>query len=114
MAANSLENPGDVLEGQGTLLLHGRLVANVDYFLTIPSQIHFLINPTGQLKPDYEAYAGGFILLEPEDADALSLSEYTLELANKRKKTVRVERRYSKVKRKGEKRISFWVKVIGP
>ena len=111
--ANSLLNPGDVLEGQGTLLDHGRLIAHVDYHLIIPGQIHFLINPSGKLRPDYKEYAGGFILLTPEDAEILNLSsEYTLELATKHKKTIRVERRYKKVKHKGKPRISFWVKVI--
>ena len=112
--ANSLENPGDVLEGQGQLLHHGQLVARIDYLLTIPTQIHFLINPTGKLNTNYEDYAGGFILLRPEDADTLALDKYTLELADKRKTTVRVERRYAEVKHKAGPRISFWVKVIGP
>jgi hypothetical protein len=110
--ANTLIAPGDILEGQGVLLQHGRLIANVDYHLTIPSQTHFLVNPTGHFRLDYEDYAGGFILLTPEDAKNLSLTEYTLELANKHKRTIRVERRYKQIKRKGEARVTFWVKVV--
>jgi len=109
---NSLENPGDTLEGHGLLLQHGRRIASVDYHLTIPGQTHFFINPTGKLKNDYENYAGGFILLTPEDAQTVDLTVYTLELANKSKKSIRIERRYKKIKHKGQPRISFWVKVV--
>ena len=109
---NTLINPGDVLEGQGLLLQRGRLIAKVDYHLTIPGQTHFFINPTGKIRPDYEAHAGGFILLAPEDAEKFSLTDYTLELANKSKKTIRVERRYKKIKHKNQSRVSFWVKVV--
>ena len=105
-------NPGDTLEGRGVLLQHGRLVADVDYHLTIPRQIHFIIVPTGGFHPDYEAHLGGFILLTPADADKISLTEYTLELADKTKKTIRVDRRYKETKHKGEARVSFWVKVV--
>ena len=111
---DSLANPGDVLEGRGTLLQHGRLIAKVDYHLTIPRQTHFIINPTGNFKLDYENHAGGFILLTPEDAKNLSLADYTLELASKSKKSIRVERRYKKIKHQGQPRISFWVKVVDP
>jgi hypothetical protein len=109
---NSLAIPGDSLEGRGALLQHGRLIAHVDYHLTIPHQTHFFINPMGNFQVNYEDYAGGFILLAPADADKLSLTDYTLELANKSKKTVRVERRYKNINHKGEPRISFWVKVV--
>jgi hypothetical protein len=109
---DSLEYPGDVLEGRGLLLSHGRLIAKVDYHLTIPSQVYFLINPTGKVRNDYEAYAAGFILVAPVDADTLPLGEYTLELADKGKKTVRVERRYKEIDHKGKKVVSFWVNVI--
>jgi hypothetical protein len=108
-----LTNPGDVLEGSGQLLEHGRLIANVDYHLTIPRQIHFFINPPGNLRLNYENHIGGFILLIPQDAKTLSLTEYTLELANKSKRTIRVERRYRNVEYKGEPRVSFWVRMIG-
>lgn len=94
------------------LLQHGRLVAGVDYHLTVPRQTHFIIVPTGGLRRDYEAHFGGFILLAPADADKITLAEYTLELADKTKKTLRVERRYKEVNYKGETRISFWVKVL--
>ena len=47
-------NPGDVLEGCGRLLQHGRLVVEVDYHLTIPRDLYFIINPTGSLHLDYE------------------------------------------------------------
>ena len=109
--ANTLMNPGDVLEGRGVLLQHGQRVANVDYHLTIPNQTHFFINPTGKIRPDYEEYTGGFILLAPEDAKNLSLTEYTLELVNKSKKNILVERRYKKRKSKGKARICLWGKV---
>jgi hypothetical protein len=105
-------NPGDTLEGRGLLLQHGRLVASVDYHLTIPRETHFMINPTGSFNFDYEEYLGGFILLSPDEAQKISLTEYTLELVNKSKKTIRVERRYKKIEHKGQPRISFWVKVI--
>lgn len=107
-------NPGDTLEGRGSLLQHGRLIAhNVDYHLTIPTQTHFIANPTGNLHFDYEDYLGGFILLSPADAEQISLTEYTLELVNKSKRNIRIERRYKKIERKGEERISFWVQVVG-
>jgi hypothetical protein len=42
----------------------------------------------------------------------ISLAEYTLELADKSKRTIRIERRYKKMKHKGQERISFWVKIV--
>jgi hypothetical protein len=105
-------NPGDTLEGRGVLLQQGRLVAGVDYHLTIPRPAHFFIVPPGGLRADYEAHLAGFILLTPADVAKISLAEYTLELADKTKKSIRIERRYKKIKHKGEERISFWVKVI--
>jgi hypothetical protein len=104
--------PGDTLEGRGVLLQQGRLIADVDYHLTIPHQIHFIIVPSGGFRPDYEAHLAGFILLAPTDADKISLTEYTLELADKTKKTIRVDRRYKETKHEGEARVSFWVKVV--
>jgi hypothetical protein len=105
-------NPGDTLEGRGVLLQQGHLVARVDYHLTIPRQTHFIIVPAEGVRPDYEAHQGGFILLAPTDADKIFLADYTLELADKSKKNIRIERRYKKIKHKGEIRISFWVKVV--
>ncbi len=110
--SDSLQKPGDVLEGQGQLLQHGRLIAAVDYHLTIPNQTYFFINPTGEFSLSYDKYKGGFILLKPEDADTLALETYTLELADKYKMKVLVERKYKKVKHKGHSRISFWIKVV--
>jgi hypothetical protein len=104
-------NPGDTLEGRGILLQHGRLVAGVDYHLTIPRQTHFIIVPSGGFPHDYEAYLSGFILLTPADAEKISRTEYTLELADKSKKLIQVERRYKTIKHQGQERISFWVKV---
>ena len=104
-------NPGDILEGRGVLLQQGRLVAGVDYHLTIPRQTHFIVVPPAGIRPDYEAHLGGFILVNPADADQVSLTEYTLELADKTKKTILVERRYKEMRHKGEPRVSFWVKV---
>lgn len=108
----SLTNPGDVIEGRGLLLQHGRLIASVDYHLSLPRQTHFIINPTGNFQPNYQEHAGGFILLTPEDAETITLSEYTLQLASKSKKPIRVERRYKKINHKGQPRVSFWVKLI--
>ena len=108
---DSLTNPGDVLEGQGLLLQHGRLITHVDYHLTIPTQTHFFLNPTGNLNLDYKNHAVGFILLTQKDAETLSLDEYTLELSDKSKRNILVKRRYKEVKRKGETKISFWVKI---
>lgn len=105
-------NPGDTLEGHGVLLQQGRLVARVAYHLTVPRQTHFIIVPSGGFRHDYEAHLSGFVLLTLGDADKISLAEYTLELADKSKKTIRVERRYKAVKREGETRVSFWVKVV--
>jgi hypothetical protein len=101
----------DVLEGRGRLLQQGRLIANVDYHLTIPHQTHFLLNPTGKFRFNDEDYRGGFILLTPGDAEQISFAEYTLELAGNSRKTIRVERRYKEIKHKGELQVSFWVKV---
>jgi hypothetical protein len=105
-------NPGDVLEGQGQLLQHGRLIASVSYHLSIPHRTHFVINPTGKLNFDYDNYLGGFILLSPDDAKRIQIAgEYTLELAGKDKKLIHIERRYKKIKRQGKEQISFWVKI---
>jgi hypothetical protein len=105
-------NPGDTLEGRGVLLQQGRLVAGVDYHLTVPRQTHFIVVPSGGFHDDYEAHLSGFILLTPTDAAEISLTQYTLELADKTRKTIQVERRYKKMKYRGEERISFWVKVV--
>jgi len=105
-------NPGDVLEGHGRLLQHGRLVVEVDYHLTIPRDLYFIINPTGSLHLDYEDYLGGFVLVTPDDAEKIALIDYILEFEDKSKKTVHVERRYKKTKRQGKVRISIWVNVI--
>ena len=105
-------NPGDIFEGRGQLLQHGRLIAGVDYHLTIPRDIYFIINPSGNLRLDYEDYLGGFILLAPGDASKISTGNYTLELQDKHRKTIRVERRYKKIKHQGQECISYWVKVI--
>lgn len=51
-------------------------------------------------------------MLKPEDADTLILDTYTLELADKYKMKVLVERRYKKVNHNGNPRISFWIKVV--
>ncbi|GAB4414713.1 MAG: hypothetical protein Fur0044_09570 [Anaerolineae bacterium] len=105
-------NPGDTLAGHGLLLQQGRLIANVDYHLAIPRQTHFVIVPSDGLSGDYGAYLGGFILLTPADAAKIALAEYTLELADKTKKLIRIERRYKEINHRGEKRVSFWVKAI--
>ena len=105
-------NPGDVLEGRGRLLQRGRFVVEVDYHLTIPRDLYFIINPTGSLHLDYEDYLGGFVLVTPDDAEKIALTDYILELDDKSKKTVQVERRYKKTKHQGKNRVSFWVKVV--
>ena len=108
----TLENPGDVIKGQGNLLQQGRLIAKVHYNLVIPQNIHFIINPTGRFFADYTERAGGFILLSPKDADTIALTDYTLELSDKSKKSVHVERRHKKVQHNNNTYISFWAKVI--
>ena len=105
-------NPGDILEGSGELLQQGRLVAKVDYHLTIPREIYLIINPSGGFERDYENFLGGFIMVPLIEAATIGLDEYILELADKRKKTIQVERRYKQVKRKGEMWVSFWVKAV--
>lgn len=105
-------NPGDVLEGRGQLLQHGRFVANVDYHLTIPRDIYFVVNPTGAFRLDYEDYLGGFILLSPDDAAKLTLTDYTLALADQSKQTIRLERRYKLTQHHNQTRVSYWVNVI--
>lgn len=105
-------NPGDTLTGRGLLLQHGRLVTEIDYHLTIPQQSHFFMNPTGKLRFDYDAYLGGFILVKPEAAAKVVLTEYTLELANRHRRQIRVERRYKQIDHQGQPRISFWVRVV--
>lgn len=104
-------NPGDTWQGQGVLLQQGRRIATVDYHLTIPTQTHFTINPTGRLRFNYEDYLGGFILLTPKDAETLELADYTLELADKSKKQIRVAHRYKRITHKGQERVSFWVQL---
>ena len=103
--------PGDTLEGSGLLLRHGRLVTKVDYYLVVPRASHFVFNPGGSLHLDYEGYLSGFILVSPAAASDLELAAYTLELADKSKRPIRIERRYKNIKHKGEARISFWVTV---
>lgn len=111
--SNQLENPGDSLEGSGLLLQQGRLIAHVEYHLSIPTQTHFLVNPTGNLKIDYQEYAAGFILILPENAKNVTLgSNYTLQLTDKRKKEIRIERKYKDTKHHGKAYHSFWVKSI--
>lgn len=110
--ASSLRTPGDVLEGRGSLLQKGRLIAQVDYHLTIPHQSHFVMNPTGNLRVKYQDHAGGFILVKPEDADAINLTDYILELVNKHHRLIQVERRYKRMDHNGEPRVSFWVRLI--
>jgi hypothetical protein len=105
-------NPGDTWEGRGQLLIHGRFVAEVDYHLTLPAETHFYLNPTGKLRFAYEDYLAGFILLAPTDEANISLGDYTLELANKSKKAIRIERRYKQIEHRGRPRVSYWIKVI--
>jgi len=105
-------NPGDVLEGRGLLLQHGRLVAEVHYHLTIPRDLYFVLNPTGKFHLDYEEYLGGFILVPLGDVEKVALDEYILELSDKSKRTIQVERRYKKSNFQGEDHISYWVKVV--
>jgi TPP-dependent indolepyruvate ferredoxin oxidoreductase alpha subunit len=105
-------NPGDTLKGQGQLLQHGRLIVVADYHLTIPSSTHFAINPIGKLKFNVDDHMAGFILIEPRAAEEISsATDYTLELSDKAKLPIRIERRYKQVKHQGQARISFWVTV---
>jgi hypothetical protein len=109
--SSPLQKPGDSVEGTGHLLQHGRFVARVDYHLAVPNQTHFFVNPTGKVQTDYSNYIAGFILLAPEDARQLNPETYTLELADKTKLPVQIERRYRETNRNGQPRISFYVKI---
>lgn len=108
------ENPGDILEGSGLLLKQGRLIAPVECHLSIPSQTHFLINPTGNFRTDYREYAAGFVLVLPEHAKNVTLGNYTLELADKRKIKIQIERTYKNTQHQGQEYCSFWVKITKP
>lgn len=106
-------NPGETLKGQGQLLQHGRLIAEIDYHLTIPSSTHFVINPIGKLNFNFDDYLAGFVLVNPAEAGQLKAgAEYTLELQNKAKLPIRVDRRYKQVEHQGQARISFWITVV--
>jgi len=106
-------NPGDTLKGQGQLLQHGQLIVTIDYHLTIPSSTHFVINPTGKLNFNFDDYLAGFVLVEPDAADKIEPgTEYTLELHNKAKLPVQIDRRYKQIEHQGQPRISFWVTVV--
>lgn len=104
-----LGDPGDFLEGIGILLQQGRIITQVEYYLAVPTLTHFLVNRPGELFTDYADYAGGFILVRPEDADKLELVDYTLELAEKKRISITVVRPYKKLERAGELRVSFWI-----
>ncbi len=112
MMSDPFANPGDVLEGQGVLLQHGRRIADIHYHLTIPNQTHFIINPAAKFKINYADYATGFILVSPANAPQLKLAAYTLELSDKSKKHIQIERRYKKIKRENETFISFGINII--
>lgn len=99
------------LEGRGVLLEHGRLIAHVDYHLAPPSHTHLFSQATSSLKSTEPQHLSGFILLPTAKQD-LPLRAYTLELANKERLSIVVERRYKKIRHGGEARISFWVKVV--
>ena len=105
----TLGDPGDFLEGTGILLQHGRIITEVEYYLAVPTLTHFLVNRPGELFTDYADYAGGFILVRPEDAGTLDEGDYTLELAEKNRISVRVVRPYKKFERSGEFWVSFWI-----
>ncbi|MFQ5613562.1 MAG: hypothetical protein ACE5H9_15670 [Anaerolineae bacterium] len=96
------------LEGQGALLQHGRLVARVDYHLSLPTQTHFVTSANPTLHPD--EHLAGFILL-PKNQGNLPLQAYTLELTDKQRLPIVVERRYKTMKHRGQTRVSFWVKL---
>lgn len=108
------ENPGDILEGSGLLLKQGRLIAPVEYHLSIPTQTHFLINPTGKFRADYREYVAGFILILPEHTKNVTLGNYTLEFADKRKIEIQIERAYKNTQHRGQEYRSFWVKINVP
>ncbi|RME97840.1 MAG: hypothetical protein D6768_18745 [Chloroflexi bacterium] len=88
------------------------MIAPVEYHLSIPTQTHFLVNPSGNFKADYREYAAGFILILPENAKNVTLGgTYTLQFADKRKKEIRIERKYKNTKHRGKTYHSFWVKI---
>ena len=106
-----LGEPGDFLEGTGILLQHGRAITQVDYHLAVPTLTHFLVSRPGELFTDYADYAGGFILVRPEDAGKLDMVDYTLELAEKNRISVTLVRPYKKIERAGESWVSFWIQA---
>ena len=106
-----LLNPGDTIEGQGVLLQHGHQIADVEYCLFIPTQTYFIVNPTGDLKPEYDDYIAGFILLAPQDAKTVRGTQYSLQLADGSRRNVQIERRYKEVQRKGKPQVSFAIRV---
>lgn len=110
--ADQLTNPGDAIEGRGVLLFQGRRIAEVNYHLAVPTQTHFFVNPAGNLRAEYRDAAGGFILLKPADAEQVACTDYLLELDNRRRLSIRVERRYKKITHAGQPRVSFYVTVI--
>lgn len=99
------------LEGRGVLLEHGRLIAHVDYHLAPPTHTHLFSQAKPNLNLSEPQLLSGFILLPTANKD-LPLRAYTLELANKERLSIVVERRYKKIRHEGETRISFWVKVV--
>jgi hypothetical protein len=69
--------------------------------------------PTGR-QTRWVLSTNGFILLTPQDAENLSLADYTLELAGRSLEHIRIERRYKEIEHKGQARLSFWVRLIDP
>ncbi len=109
----ALSAPGDAVEGAGYLLQHGRIITSIHYHLSIPTQTHFLVNLPGSLSAAYTNFAAGFVLV-PASAANLPLGQYTLELADKSRQPVTVERRYKQVMHRGRQCISFWVTALPP
>ncbi len=103
---------GDVLEGRGLLLQQGQPIATVDYHLTIPEDSHLMTTLARLFHFNHQKEISGFILLPLKEAETITLTDYTLQLANDGMKTIRIERRYKKINHRGEERISFWVKAI--
>jgi hypothetical protein len=107
----TLEKPGDTIEGSGVLLRQGRIVVRVDYHLAIPTQTHFLVNPTGQLDLDYSDHAAGFILVSLKDANNVLLADYALELEDKTRVFIKITHAYKQLNKDGQPKKAFWVKV---
>ncbi|GAB4460698.1 MAG: hypothetical protein Kow0031_40130 [Anaerolineae bacterium] len=110
--SNPLSTPGDAVEGAGYLLQRGRVIAGVYYHLSVPTQTHFLVNQPGSPVGPYSDFVSGFVLVPIDQTPPLSPGEYSLELSDKSRRLIKIERRYRQVKHRGRECVSYWVSVL--